>query len=190
MTEGALPFPRVFDLHSESEAQSKRAKTLRQGYTVLSVIFVGALLWFVVLAATQGIAGLGWVVFPVVFLCLSALIGEFFILIWKTQPGAIAVTVLDQGIEFAWISGRADFLPWPMVARVVELQDYSVSGWDKAGLRDNWYLRRWNRPITRLSKTAFDTIVRAGAQKGLVVSERFSGTGPVRWVGYRIVRFR
>jgi hypothetical protein len=187
-TESAAAF--VFDLHHESEALSKEVRTLRQVMALLSALCLGLLLWFVTIALTQGVVGFQWYVLVVVFLCLSSLIGLFFVVIWKTRPGAIGVAIRSEGIEFIWDSGRADSLPWAVVGRDLVLHDYSVSSWSKPGSTNNWSTRRWNWPVTRLSKEAFDAIIRAAAGKGLVVTERYSGTGPIRWVGYRIVRFR
>lgn len=179
----------AFDLRSESRALSKEVKPLRQVMTLLSVLSIGLLLWFITIGLAQGAVGFQVVVLTVVFVCLSFLIGLFFVVIWKTRPGAIGLTIREEGIEFVWDSGRTESLPWNVIRRDLVLHDYSVSGWSKPGSIDNWSVRRWNRPVSRLSKAAFDAIIRAAAGKGLSVMERYSGTGPIRWVGYRIVRF-
>ena len=189
MTLSDRPALAVFDLRTESRALSRQVRTLRQVYTFLSVVFIGVLLWFIEIALTQGVVGFQWVAFPIVFLCLSSLIGLFFVLLWKTRPGAIGLAIRFEGIQFTWASGWTESLPWSVVASDLVLNDYSVSPRSRPSSANNWSMRRWNRPVSRLSKEAFDAIVRAAAGVGLAVTERNSGTGPIRWEPCRIVRF-
>ncbi len=158
-------------------------------YTFLSVVIIGLLLFFISDALTYGFVGFLWVVFPVVFVCLSSLIGLFFVFLWKTRPGAIGLAIRDKGLEVTWYSGRVQTLPWPVVVRDLVLNDFSVSPWSKPGSTKNWSMRLWNRPVSQLSKEAFDSIIQAAATHGLVVSERVTKTGPFRWEPCRIVRF-
>src|SRR5208282_5667463 len=163
----------VFDLRSESRALSKEVRTLRQLMTLLSVVFLGLLLWFITIPLTQGVMGFEWVALTVVYLCLSSLIGLFSVVIWKTRPGVIGIAIRDDAIEFEWDSGRTESLPWAKVRRELVLHDYSMSKWSKPGSTDNWSMRRWNRPVSRLSKAAFDAIIQAAAGRGLAVTERY-----------------
>lgn len=179
----------VLDLRDESKAYSEQVRSVRVMYAFLSALFIGVLVLFASAAVTYGIAGFLWVVFPVVFLCLSVLLGESFLLLWKLQPGAIGVVIRDHGVEFTWLSGRVDFLPWSAVSRELVLRDFSGSGWNTPGSANNWYVRRWNRPSTRLSKTAFDAIIQFAAGKGLGVREQYHRPTPFSWAPYRIVRF-
>jgi hypothetical protein len=177
----------VFDLRDESNAYSEQVRSVRVMYAFLTVLFGGVFLWFVGIALTEGVVGFGWVIITVVLLCLSILLGQFCLLLWKTQPGAISVTVRSQGIEFTWISGRADFLPWSKVSRDLALRDHSGDGTVRPGYY--WFARRWNRPITRLSKAAFDAIIQAAAGDGLGPRDQSHRPTPFNWGTYRTVRF-
>jgi len=187
MTETVSTEAVVFDLHNESTSYSTQVKSVRVLYAFLSVLFIGVLALFTSAAAAYGIGGFLWVVFPVVFLCFSILLGQFLLLLWKTQPGAVSVAIREQGIEFDWASGRADFLSWSMVSRDLVLRDHSGDGTIRSGYY--WFARRWNRPITRLSKVAFDAIIRASLEKGLGLREQHHRLTPFNWGTYRIVRF-
>jgi hypothetical protein len=185
-TSGQSPLT-VFDLREESSAYSKLVRSVRVMYAFLSALFIGVLLLFVSAAATYGIAGFLWVVFPTVFLCLSALVVQSLLLLWKTQPGAISVAIRDQGVEFTWASGRTDFLPWSMLPRDLSLRDHSGDGTITPGYY--WFARRWNRPTTRLSKVAFEGIIQASSAKGLTLNQQNHRPTPFNWGTYRIVRF-
>jgi hypothetical protein len=179
----------VFDLHAESASLAKRTKTLRQVMlflTALSSVFVA---WFVIIALTQGVAGFQWVVLAVVLSCFSLLIGLFLLVIWKTRPGAVGLKVKAGGLEFEWPSGKVELLPWGRIDRGFMLEDYSVTEFSRDHPQGNWSIRRWRRPVTCLSKEAFDAIIHAGSARGLTVNERVTRTGPIRWLPSRIVRF-
>jgi len=179
----------VFDLGSESDDLYAQQKGVRRGFTFLSIIFTGMLLWFVDIALSYGIRGGGWILFPVVFFCLSAVLGEFFAIIWKWQRGAIRMEIRDQGIAFTWHFGRTELLSWNAVSKDIMLRDSSGDGWAVPGSTGNWELRRWNRPVTRIPHAAFDRVIQAATAKGLVVKEQTMGSRPWRWLGYRRVRF-
>jgi hypothetical protein len=187
MTETASTDPVVFDLRNESRDSSTQVKSVRVMYAFLSVLFIGVVALFASAAATYGIGGFLWIAFPVVFLCLSILLGQFLLLLWKTQPGAVSVGIGEQGIEFGWASGRADFLSWSMVSRDLVLGDHSADGTILSGYY--WFARRWNRPTTRLSKVAVDAVIRASVEKGLGLREQYHRPTPFNWGTYRIVRF-
>ncbi len=179
----------IFDLHAESAGLARRAKTLRQVVVLLAVlssIFMG---WFVGIALTEGVAGFQWVVLTVVISCLSFLIGLFLLVVWKTRPGAVGLKVGAVGLEFEWPSGRTELLAWGRVSRGFMLEDFSTTDIGRPHAAGDWSLRRWNRPVTCLSRMAFDAIVRVGSSQGLSVTERLTGTGPTRWLPSRVVRF-
>jgi len=178
-----------FDLSQQSSRGVRRVKTLRQVFTVLSILVVGLLLWFVEIALAQGVKGFQWVAFPIVILCLSFLLSLFVVLFWKTRPGAIGLTVRDDGLAWAWTSNRSDFLPWQGLRKGFEINDYSEVTIIRAHTSDLWELHRWNRPVTFLSREAYDAIVRGASSHGLRVLKRRSGTGPLRWIDCELVRF-
>jgi hypothetical protein len=179
----------VFDLHAESASLVWRSKTLRQVMTLLTALFSVLIAWFVLIAFTEGVVGFQWVVLTVVFSCLSLLIGLFLLVIWKTRPGAVRLRVEVRGLEFEWPSGERELLPWGRIDRGVMLEDYSVTEFGRIHPQGNWSIRRWNRPVTCLSKEAFDAIVHAGSAQGLTVTDRITRSGPIRWLPSRTVRF-
>ena len=181
--------PTVFDLGSESEALYAQQRGVRLGYAFLAAIFIGALLWFTGITLSQELVGLGWIILTVVVVGCSAVIGEFFAIIWKWQRGAIRMEIRDQGIAFTWHSGRTEFLPWDAVSEHIVLRDSSGNGLAEPDSSGNWELRRWNRSVTRIPHAAFDSVIRAATSKGLIVKEQTMGSRPWRWLGYRRVRF-
>ncbi len=178
-----------FDLHSESATLEKTVKTLRQVILLLTTLSSILVLWFVTIALIHGVHGFQWVVLVVVLFCLSGLVGLFLLVLWKTGLGAVGLAICSEGLQFVWSTGQAELLPWAELAHGFKLQDYSGTEAGRAYPENNWSLRRWNRPVTCLSKDAFNAIIRAASNRGLVATENWTGTGPIRWVDCREVRF-
>jgi hypothetical protein len=181
--------PLVFDLHRQSMDRVRTVQSLRRLLTLLLVIVIGLLLWFVAIGLTEGVAGFQWAVLVVVLGCLLFLIGEFLLVLWKTKQGAVGVAVRVDGLEFTWASGATEVLPWKAVCRGFSLRDDSEVEIVRAHSSNLWELRRWNRPITSVSKEAFDAILHAASRHGIVPLESTLRTSPFRWTPTRAIRF-
>lgn len=179
----------TFDLASESRTLYEQQRGVRRGFTFLSIVFIAALLWFIGITWSQVLVGGGWIILVVVIVACSAVIGEFLAIIWKWQRGAVHMEICEQGIVFTWHSGRTELLPWDVVSKDLVLRDSSQDGWTEPGSIDNWELRRWNRPVTRVPHEAFDAIIKTASSKGFTVINRTMEPRPWRWLGYRIIRF-
>lgn len=152
-------------------------------------LVIALLLSFVAIGVAQGVLGFQWVVLVVVLSCLSFLIGEFTLVMWKTNQGAVGVAILTDGLEFAWASGKTEVLPWNGIFRGFTLFDDSGVDLIRAHSPNLWELRRWNRPITCLSNDAFEAIIRAASNRGVVVHELKLRAGLFRWTPSRAIRF-
>ncbi len=187
MTENLVSL--TFDLREQSADRSRAARSLRQVMVLLLCLVTGVLAWFVVIGLTEGVAGFQWIALITVLSCVSFLVGEFSIVLWKTRPGAVELSVGADGLEIRWLSGKIETLPWAGLYRGVALYDNSGVDLFRAHSRNLWELRRWNRPITCLSKDAFDSIVESASRAGIVVHELQLRPGPFRWTASRAIRF-
>jgi len=179
----------TFDLSEESSALYAQQRGVRRGFSFLCVIFTGAVLWFIGISLSRGLTGPGWIILSVVAVGCLLVLGEFVVIIWKWQRGAVCMEIRDRGIEFTWHSGRSEFLPWSTVSRDIVLRDSSGSGWADPASNRNWEIRRWSRPVTRIPRVAFDAVIQAGSSRGLAVKEQTMASRPWRWFAYRQVRF-
>lgn len=187
MTEGETPL--VFDLRQQSANRVGIVRILRRVMALLLCLVSGLSVWFVAIALTQGVAGFQWVVLVVVLGCLSFLIGEFILVLWKTNPGAVGLSIRKEGLEFTWLSGKTETLPWTGINRGFVLHDDSGVKIIRAHSSSLWEVRRWNRPITCLSREAFDAIILAASHHGVIARELKLRAGPFRWMESRAVRF-
>ena len=181
--------PQIFDLREQSGERADRVRTLRRLMGFLTALVVVIALWFVALGLTQGVSGFQWVVLTVVLVGLTFLAGEFLIVIWKTSPGPIALAIDSEGLEFRWPSGTTDRLPWTGTFRGFDLRDESGVEFMRRYSRTLWELRRWNRPITCLSKEAFDAVLVSASRHGIEVHEYVLSAGMFRWTDARAFRF-
>ena len=105
-----------------------------------------------------------------------------------TSRGAIRLSIDHQALKFGWSSGRVDILEWQDRKFRLDLIDRSVSDYARGVTRLLWEARRRFRPVTQLSKSAFDGIVDAARSHHLSIStptQRLYSWGP-----YQRVRIR
>jgi len=179
----------LFDLQKQSAGRARTVRTLRRLMVLLLFLTTGLFVWFVGTGLKQGVSGFQWVVIVVVPACLSLLIGEFVLVLWKTNRGPLALAIRADGLEFAWPSGGSEVLPWSEICRGLTMYDNSGVELIQAHTRNLWELRRWNRPIACISREAFDAIILAALRRGMLVREFKLRSGPFRWTESRAFRF-
>jgi hypothetical protein len=172
-----------FDLTEPSSADARKSKSVRIVFAVLAIAFTLMAASFVALASGPG--GLRDVlqltVFIVVESCLVPVVGLLAFGVWKLAPGAIRVMVDAKGVHFVWRSGRADVLVWKELTRGFALLDYSGHPFLPRYTPYLWEARRWQRPATRLTREAFEGILKAAREQGL---EAKSSSHPGAYLGW------
>jgi hypothetical protein len=187
----SLPAFPTFDLAELSARWARMNKAVRQVLVLVAALFGGCFVWFLfIVTAPPPPSGLVWVVVPIPNTCLGLVVGLALLVTWKLRGGATRLVVRNDGLESTWPSGKVDLLPWEGLRKGFRMEDYSGSELLARYAPDGrWELRRWNRPVTMLSREAFEAILRGAAAHGLKATIRPSGTGPIRWIGCQLVRF-
>ena len=179
----------AFDLRPESARRARTVQTLRKVMILLLVLTIGLATWFVTIAISQGVHGFQWVVLVVVLSGLMFLTGEFLLVLWKTSRGAVGLAIGHEGLVFEWPGGQVETLAWAALSRGFALYDVSGVEIVRTHTPNLWELRRWNRPISCISKVAFESIIRGAASRGFAVREFTLKPNLFRWLPTRVVRF-
>lgn len=150
----------TFDLRGLSEEQSRALRGFRRIYAggaiVLSTVFVG----IVADIAERGLLRASLLSIPLIlYVVLSLTILLCVFMTWKLGAGPIELEVSPTGLRFDWPSGRSEHLRWEETAGSFVLRDYSENTLLAKYTNRLWELRRWNRPIISLSKSAYLAIL-------------------------------
>ena len=180
----------TFDLSRPSSDVARKARGTRKIMVLLAIMTVALFLWFLILGLTPRNLhdNLQRVTFGVVESSTLALSGLFVFGIWKLGPGAIAVSVEENGIQFTWGPGRSDRLGWSDLGSGFVLLDYTENPTLPRFTQFLWEVRRWNRPATRLTREAYDAIMTAVTKRGLVYRTTLNSNSFFGWARCRVVR--
>lgn len=185
--------PVTFDLSHLPPSVSKRLLPARVIFGVLSIVFlslaVGLGLEAIYLRMHGPLDSLQWLVITVVESGLGAGIALGVVFIFKTGPGAVAVSVDERGIELEWPSGRREILTWEHPTSPYLLLDFTQDWTSPPQFGTMWDLRIRNRPPTPLSEEAFRGIIANARSLGLRV-ETTAMPNPAFWLPCQATRIR
>ena len=176
-----------FDLRGASSADARTSRSVRIVSAALAIGFALMAAWFVTLASSpDGLHDtLQWIVFVGVESGLLPMTGLLAYGVWKLGPGATSMVVGNGRVQFGWKSGRTDVLTWSELTRGFVLLDYSANPVLPRYTPYLWEARRWKRPATKLTREAFDAILKVAKEQGLWARSNFTprilhGLGPMR----------
>jgi hypothetical protein len=179
-----------FDLSTISVEESRKLRPFRGMWLVIGGVFGVMAAWFVLLAITPGdfrditqrvvVVGVESGSLFIAGLCAYAY--------WKTGPGAIALSIGDEGIRFIWKSGRPDLIEWNDVSTGFDLLDYSSNLFLAQHSSNLWEIRRWNRPPTTVSREAFEALLGAASQRGISIEAKPHPNSFLGWAECRELR--
>lgn len=180
----------AYDLTGPSTHVVRRFRVVRRMWCLIAVVFALLLVWFIDLALTPGDLhdATQKVVIAVIGSGTLFITGLSAFAIWKSGPGATAVLIDDRGIQFTWTSGTMDLVKWDNMGDGLVLLDYSVNSALSRRTQYLWEVRRWKRPATRLTRDAFEAIVRGATQRGLSLQSAVPRTTLWGWARCRVVR--
>jgi hypothetical protein len=167
----------TFDLSLASAEAAGTRRRVRLAMMVIVVLFSLLALWFVFIALTPGDFrdAAQKLVVGTVTTASSLLAANCAFVAWKNLPGATRLSINQMGVRLTWKTDRVEFVSWKEVIDRFVLLDYSANSFLATHLRFLWEIRRWNRPPTTLTREAFEALIAAARQQGLVVHSKMVG---------------
>jgi hypothetical protein len=154
----------MFDLTKLSSERARRARPLRRMFALGLVLLVLTFVLFLasvlsVLLRLGRLDSIQLLVAAVVLVGLAFGAGLCSFALWKSGSGAIGISVDSSGIRFYWKTGRIDSITWGKLNDELALLDYSGNPIVARHASTLWEARRWNRPVTPLSRESFEAIL-------------------------------
>ena len=190
MTEvgGALA---AVDLSELSQKVANLRRSMRIALSFVAGMVALLAVWFVTLALGGLHNELQWLVVSVVEACCVSLLTVLVYVVWNTRPTPTTLRIDSRGLQFLWGSGRVEELGWADLTRRFVLLDYSANPTAVAQLPPEllWEVRRFNRPPSPLTQSAFDAIIATAVSHGLVSKSEYLANPRLGWAACRAVRF-
>jgi hypothetical protein len=178
----------TFDLSAPSAEVARKYRAVRTLWTFVAVSAAALAAWLFELGLSGVRDSFQALVLIVVESGALFVVGLCVFSLWKSRPGAIALSIDSGGIWLKWSTNSREFLTWNKIEHECVLLDYSAHPTLPRHTQYLWEIRRWKRPATRLTREAFEGIVRAAKVRGLEVLSTYPSNPPWRWARCRAVR--
>lgn len=160
----------TYDLSVLSADQAASLRGFRRIYTGGAVALAIFLTGFVADIAYHGRLLQSLVGVPlIIYVALGGGIVLCAIMVWKLGAGAIALSIEEDGFRLGWTSGRSDFIPWSKLRGEFVIYDYSANEALRAYTNRLYLVQELRRPISALSKEAFEGLLSSATTHGLLV---------------------